>query len=295
MGVDGAREPLPAVARLSPLVVRVLGLNPGEFTLQGTNCYLVGAGPRRFLVEAGQGVAGFVPALRAALADHGADGVSDVIITHYHADHSEGLLQLRREFGPGLRAWKLDPAYKGPHGPSFDLEAHGVEGVADGQRLRTEDGSATLRVIHTPGHTPDHVCLLLEQEGAVFAGDCVLGGSTTVFEDLGEYLGSLRRLVALGRRETQDSGGECARGTMRLYTGHGPHIDDGVAALEACIAHRETREAQIVQQLVHVDAGVVVGGAVDGGGLDQLDAQLALLGRDLGRDRRKAARRGDRA
>ena len=50
--------------------------------------------------------------------------MSDVIITHYHADHSEGLLQLRHEFGPGLRAWKLDPAYKGPHGPSFDLVAH---------------------------------------------------------------------------------------------------------------------------------------------------------------------------
>jgi len=169
----------PSVLRLSSLVVRVMGLNPGAGKLSGTNTYLVGAGRRRILVDAGEGRAGYMPALLVAMRDHGCDDLSDVVLTHYHHDHIGGLADLRKHFA-GLKAWKFMPRMlKGPG----DAETAGFLSVAadpraallrllglgagadpgelhelfDGSTLSTDDGSATLRVLATPGHTADHM------------------------------------------------------------------------------------------------------------------------------------------
>ena len=61
---------LPLIAeirQLSPRVIAVLGLNPGKFTLQGTNTYLVGSGSSRLLIDTGQGLAGYMENLEKAM------------------------------------------------------------------------------------------------------------------------------------------------------------------------------------------------------------------------------------
>ncbi|OCL10450.1 Metallo-hydrolase/oxidoreductase [Glonium stellatum] len=210
--------PLPDVERLSSRVIRILGGNPGKFALQGTNTYLVGQGSSRLLIDTGEGKPAWIQSLKSVLASEKAM-VDQAILTHWHPDHVGGVNDLL-ELSPKTKVYKNEPT-------------EGVLDINDGQRFETT--GATLRAFHCPGHTTDHMALILEEENAMFTGDNVLGQGTAVFEDLPTYIQSLHRM------SSQVSG--------RAYPGHGPVIEDGKGKILEYIHHRKEREGQVLTVL----------------------------------------------
>ncbi|KAK3391610.1 beta-lactamase-like protein [Sordaria brevicollis] len=228
--------PLPEVTRLSPSVIRILGGNPGKFTLQGTNTYLVGTGPARLLIDSGAGERSWISALQRTLSEEKAH-LSAAIITHWHHDHTGGIRDLL-DWNSQLKLYKNQPTYlPGHHGSPVCLDQIGgaqvLLPIEDGQEFHVE--GATLKAVHTPGHTVDHMVLHLAEEDALFTGDNVLGHGTAVYEDLGTYLDSL----------------ECMRGLFKGkgYPGHGPVIEDGPGKIGEYISHRKQREDQVIETL----------------------------------------------
>ncbi|UZJ55989.1 hypothetical protein CBS101457_005309 [Exobasidium rhododendri] len=271
---------LPSVTQLSPSVVRILGGNPGKFTLQGTNTYLISEGRPSsssvpcILIDTGEGADSYPAVLqRVLLGEDERSGsvkrhISDIILTHRHHDHVGGLpsvLQLLSELRhPPPRLHKYpDPAtdetlharlrqlpatmYKAHHaldGPVL------IKALKEGDEISIEEededdgekGRSTLRVIHSPGHTTDHVCLFFSKERALFTGDHVLGQGTSVFEDLGSYLRSLQKCWNILQEVSPDE-------ERLLYPAHGPTIEAGKEALQGYLSHRLEREHQILELL----------------------------------------------
>jgi len=99
-------------------------------------------------------------------------------------------------------------------------------------------GDTVVRVLATPGHAPDHASFVTGDD--VYTGDLIRMGGTIVIAasrggDLRAYLDSLRRVRALGAK--------------RLLPGHGPAIEDPDDAIATYLAHRESRERQVLEAL----------------------------------------------
>ncbi|KAJ5088784.1 hypothetical protein N7456_012400 [Penicillium angulare] len=216
--------PLPEVERLSASVIRILGGNPGKFTLQGTNTYLVGRGEQRILIDTGEGKPTWGKRLESVLSEEKAT-VYQALLTHWHGDHVKGVSDL-------LRICPRAQVFKSQIQPG-ENEYERQQDIQDGQ-VFTVDG-VTLVACHTPGHTVDHMAFVFEEENAMFTGDNVLGHGTAVFEDLPVYLSSLHRM--------RD------RVTGRGYPGHGPVIEKASARIGEYIQHRQQREDEVLRVL----------------------------------------------
>jgi glyoxylase-like metal-dependent hydrolase (beta-lactamase superfamily II) len=224
---------LPDYARLSPRVATVLGHNPGPFTGPGTNTYIIGTGRRPLLLDTGIGVPKWAETLPRGLHElAGTDELERVVLTHAHQDHIGGVKDVTRLFGR-LPVVKKPWPIPGPD----DAAGTPITAIDHGAVVATE--GATLNAVFTPGHAPDHLCYYLSEERALFTGDVILGAGTTVIPDetgdLGQYMDSLRRLLALE--------------VEKIYPAHGPVILNARQKIREYIAHRELRERQILSVL----------------------------------------------
>ncbi|RIA96207.1 beta-lactamase-like protein [Glomus cerebriforme] len=238
-------QEIPNFSKLTERVVRILGLNPSCFTLQGTNTYLIGTGSRKILLDTGEGNPEYIHLLADSLKKLGENVIiSDILISHWHTDHVGGIdsiLQHARENNLPL------PMMHKKLNPEHDKSHHTFQQVENDQIFKTD--GATIRTIFTPGHSEDHIAFYLEEENAIFTGDTVLGQGTTRFEDLDQYLKSLQKL----KQFTPD----------RLYPGHGPMLENGTAKLDEYITHRLNREKEIVEVFKKSDTSLTASQIVE--------------------------------
>jgi glyoxylase-like metal-dependent hydrolase (beta-lactamase superfamily II) len=197
-------------------VVRVLAPNPGPFTLEGTNTWIVGSGPA-MVIDPGPDDPGHLDAVASE-----AGPVSAILVTHGHPDHAAGAERLSTMVGAPVRAFRPGP---------------GQERLAPDDHIPVRGGQ--LRTVGAPGHTADHVVFLSEEDRLLFTGDAVLGRGTSVIDppegDLASYLRSLERMLTLEARV--------------IYPGHGPTVFDAEGRLREYLAHRAMREEQVLSAL----------------------------------------------
>lgn len=205
--------------------------NPGPMTSAGNNTYLlVGSAGVATLVDAGIGHPDHLAELDAALGRNKSQ-LESVLVTHGHSDHASGARAIRDAHGAVALTKYPWPEEDGRYLVRW-------RALRDGDELAVGDDSLT--VVHTPGHSPDHVVFWHESSGAVFTGDLVVPGGSVMIPvsrggNLTSYLASLERVLALAPRQ--------------LFPAHGPRVDDPGAVLLAHLEHRRMREQQVISAL----------------------------------------------
>ena len=226
--------PTGTAERIEPLVRRVLAPNPSAFTYTGTETYIVGAGDGVAVIDPGPDNADHLDALVAAI---GSATVLAICCTHTHRDHSPAAAPLKARTGaPVIGCAPLAYEDDGPRSDAaFDTSYAPDRVLRDGDKLTGPDW--TLIAVATPGHTSNHLCYALEESGALFTGDHVMGWSTSVVTppdgDMAAYMASLDKLY---NREDRV-----------YYPAHGPQVDKPRQLVRGMVGHRRQRERQILR------------------------------------------------
>ncbi|MFI6633587.1 MBL fold metallo-hydrolase [Nonomuraea fuscirosea] len=208
--------------------------NPLGYTL----VYAVESPKGPVLIDAGWNHPDAWEALSGGLAALGLDvsAVRGVVVTHFHPDHAGLAGQVREVSGAWIAMHEADAALvrmineyeadaqadmqadmlrRAGADPAEAAQAVGERPVPPAQPDRVlRDGDLVdlpgrkLRALHTPGHTPGHICLHLEDADRLFTGDHVLPDITPHvgiypydrddIDPLGDFLDSLDRVGDLG-------------------------------------------------------------------------------------------------
>ena len=235
--------PTGLLMQLTPLVGRVLAPNPSPYTYTGTQTYLVGTGDVA-VIDPGPDDASHVEALVAAVGDR---PVVAILCTHTHRDHSPAARVLaERTGGPIIGCAPLTMDDDGPRADAaFDADYRADRILADGDRLTGQGW--TVEAVATPGHTSNHLCFALVEEGGLFTGDHVMGWATSVISppdgDMTAYMQSMQRLA-----DRTDS---------VYYPAHGDPVERPQRLVRGMMGHRKQREGQILRFLERNGASAI--------------------------------------
>ena len=229
-------------------VQRLTAPNPGMMTGPGTNSYLVGDPNTGYIaIDPGPADIDHLQRMWRAAGGH----IKAIVCTHSHPDHSPGAAPLQALCAnkPTILGLSSRPTSRANSRFTPDRE------LIDSEKLVLQDQGLdgeithTLRVVHTPGHAANHLCLVLEEDGLLFSGDHVLNGSTTVIDPpdghMGDYLDSLDKLAA-----ACDSGG-----IEFILPAHGHVLGFARQAITHLKAHRLKREAKIAAAMQALPQG----------------------------------------
>lgn len=223
---------------LEPLVRRVLAPNPSPYTFTGTQTYVVGEvdGPDCAVIDPGPNEPAHLEAVLEAVGDA---TITAIMCTHTHRDHSPAAAPLSERTGaPIVGCAPLVLKSEHPRADEAFDETYAPDRVlVDGEQMRGIGW--TLTAVATPGHTSNHLCFALEESGALFTGDHVMGWSTSVVippdGDMGDYMASLEKLMA--------------REDVVYHSAHGDAITKPKQLVRGMIGHRRQRENQILRLL----------------------------------------------
>lgn len=178
-----------------------------------THCYLLCGAKSALLIDTGLGVSALRPVISSLT-----QLPVEVVTTHVHWDHIGGHREfdvfnvheaeaewISGHFPQPLSAVK-EALNKEPHDfpESFDPDGYKIFQGRPERLLKDGDsfdlGGRIVRVLHTPGHSPGHICLYEEERQNLFTGDLIYSGKLDMFypsTDPEAFRASVRRIAVL--------------------------------------------------------------------------------------------------
>ncbi len=228
---------------------RLVAPNPSPMTYRGTNTYLLG---HRDIAVIDPGPTSEAH-LKAILVSCGPkQKITQILVTHSHVDHSPLAAPLSEATGAPILAF--GPSSAGQSVAMQACLASGMKGGGEGidanfqpdilvsDQMQFKAGDQDMIAHHTPGHMGNHLCFAWGD--VVFCGDLVMGWASSLVSppdgDLTDFMASCAKLRALN--------------ASVMHSGHGAPIVDPVERIDWLIAHRKSREAQILDHLAQGQA-----------------------------------------
>ncbi|MEH0826266.1 MULTISPECIES: MBL fold metallo-hydrolase [Micromonospora] len=195
----------------------------GTFSLDGqtfdvdNNVWVIGDDAECVVLDAPHDVA----AVREVIGDR---RVLAIIATHAHDDHVRVAPELARATGAPVLLHPADRVLWDMVHPDTAPDGE----LTDGQTFTV--GGTTLRVLHTPGHSPGACSVYAPGLGAVFTGDTLFAGGPGAtgrsYSDFGTIVESIRtRLLTLPPETVVHTG----HGDDTTIGAEAPHLDEWIA------------------------------------------------------------------